>query len=70
MYVYLFWSDGLFQVISNYQRNLLSMMFMGDSSTRDKFNVVLAHRITPKLPAAKYMDKEDNENELKQVWHS
>jgi hypothetical protein len=30
-------------------------------------NVILATEITPKLMAEQYMDKEDNENELKQV---
>lgn len=54
-------------LISSYQRSLLEMTFLGDSANRDKFNVILADAVTPKMPAEKYMDKEDNENELKQV---
>jgi hypothetical protein len=46
------------------------MMFMGDSSSRDKFNVIIASKITPKMRAEKYMDKEEHENELKQVRHA
>lgn len=42
-------------VISNYQRSLLDLLFVGDASSRDKFNVILAKSITPKLPAAKYV---------------
>ncbi len=54
-------------LISSYQRSLLEMTFLGDSRNRDKFNVLLAEGITPRLPAAGYMDKEAHENELKQV---
>ena len=31
-----------------------------------RFNVIIADRITPLMPAEKYLDKEDYENELKQ----
>ena len=34
-------------VISNYQRSLLDLLFVGDASSRDKFNVILAKSITP-----------------------
>jgi len=54
-------------VISSYQRKLLNMMFAGHQNTRDKFNAIIATDITPHMKAIKYMDKEDYENELKQV---
>jgi WD repeat-containing protein 35 len=54
-------------LLSQYQRNLLDMIFMGDTDMRNKFNCIVADTITPKLPAEDYLDKEDNENELKQV---
>lgn len=38
-----------------------------DEKNRNKFNVILADAIEPKLPAAQYLDGEDFENELKQV---
>ena len=43
------------------------MIFMGDMDMRSKFNCIIADEITPKLPAYGYMDKDDMENELKQV---
>jgi len=54
-------------VLSRYQQALLDMVFLGDYSNRPKVNVILCERIRPWLPAERYMDKEDNENELKQV---
>eukprot|EP00276_Gloeochaete_wittrockiana_P004270 CAMPEP_0184664376 /NCGR_PEP_ID=MMETSP0308-20130426/52494_1 /TAXON_ID=38269 /ORGANISM="Gloeochaete witrockiana, Strain SAG 46.84" /LENGTH=776 /DNA_ID=CAMNT_0027107733 /DNA_START=154 /DNA_END=2481 /DNA_ORIENTATION=- len=54
-------------LISQYQRELLECTFLGHSNARDKFNVIMAEEIHPKLPAEKYMDKEGYENELKQV---
>jgi hypothetical protein len=54
-------------VISSYQRKLLHVMFGGHENTRDKFNAIISSDITPHMAAIKYMDKEDYENELKQV---
>ena len=34
---------------------------------RDKFNLIIAEHIEPKMEASRYMDREENENELKQV---
>eukprot|EP01050_Picozoa_sp_SAG11_P026897 SAG11_NODE_6610_length_1279_cov_2.032203_2_plen_50_part_00 len=41
--------------------------YLGDAPARDKFNMLIAEGIEPKLEASRYLDKEDNENELKQV---
>ena len=54
-------------LLSHYQRDLLDMIFMGDKDQRGKFNMIIAEGITPFLPAEEYMDRQDNENELKQV---
>jgi len=50
-----------------YQLGLLDLVFIGDRGNRDKINILTAEEITPKLPAEKYMDRGENENELKQV---
>jgi len=60
-------STILVSLLSTHQRALLDMIFLGEALSRDKVNVILATEITPKLMAEQYMDKEDNENELKQV---
>jgi hypothetical protein len=54
-------------VISAYQRRLLSLVFNGDISQRDKVNLIIANEITPHLTAEEYLDKGEYENELKQV---
>ncbi len=36
-------------------------------SVRVQINLIVANEITPHLTAEEYMDKGDNENELKQV---
>jgi len=54
-------------LLSSYQRTLLDMIFMGDAEARNKFNMIIAGDIKPKLAADLYMDKGDYENELKQV---
>ena len=43
------------------------MVFMGDMDQRGKFNMILAEGIEPFAPAIEYMDRQDKENELKQV---
>ena len=45
----------------------MDMVFMGDTHHRAKFNLVIADAIEPFLFCQDYMDREDNENELKQV---
>lgn len=47
--------------------SLLDTMFLGDASMRNKYNLILCETIEPLLPANDYMDKNDYENELKQV---
>ena len=37
---------------------------------RGKFNMIVAEGIEPFLPAEEYMDRDENENELKQVHSS
>lgn len=54
-------------VISQYQRELLDLVFLGDASKRNKINLIIANEITPHLTAGEYMDKGDYENEFKQV---
>mmetsp|Transcript_29198 Transcript_29198/g.75160 ORF Transcript_29198/g.75160 Transcript_29198/m.75160 type:complete len:696 (-) Transcript_29198:28-2115(-) len=54
-------------LLSEYQRALLNMIFTGDSLNRGKFNIVIAESIEPKLPADEYLDRGDYENELKQI---
>ena len=60
-------SEVVTPLFTAHQRALLDLTFLGDSENRDKFNVICAERIHPKEKAEFYMDKEDNENELKQV---
>lgn len=54
-------------VISQYQRDLLDLVFIGDSSNRNKINLIIANEITPHLTAGEYMDRDDYENEFNQV---
>lgn len=54
-------------IISNYQRQLMELIFVGDARNRDKVNLIIANEITPHLSAEEYMDKGEYENELKQV---
>lgn len=54
-------------LISAYQTTLLECTFMNDAKNRDKFNLLIADAIMPKLEASQYLDGEDCENELKQV---
>lgn len=43
---------------------------MGDTDHRAKFNMIVADGIEPFLYCEEYMDREANENELKQVSHA
>jgi uncharacterized protein YjgD (DUF1641 family) len=64
-------TDDSSKVVSNlfsaHQKAMLDLTFLEDSDNRDKFNCIIADAIHPKMPAEKYMDKEENENEIKQV---
>lgn len=46
---------------------MMDVVFLGDVAQRNKFNLITAAAITPRLPAAQYMDRAERENELKQV---
>mmetsp|Transcript_13783 Transcript_13783/g.29594 ORF Transcript_13783/g.29594 Transcript_13783/m.29594 type:complete len:868 (-) Transcript_13783:1415-4018(-) len=54
-------------VVSQYQRDLLDLVFIGDAPNRNKINLIIANEITPHLTAGEYMDKGEYENEFKQV---
>lgn len=54
-------------VISQRQRDLLDLLFLGDSMNRNKINLIVANEINPHLTAEEYMDKGEFENELKQI---
>lgn len=54
-------------IISQYQRELMNLVFLGDAENRNKVNLIIANEITPHLTAEEYMDKGEYENELKQV---
>ena len=50
-------------VISQYQRELMDLVFLGDASKRNKINLIIANEISPHLTAGEYMDKGEYENE-------
>ena len=54
-------------IISQYQREMMNLVFLGDAENRNKVNLIIANEITPHLTAEEYMDKGEYENELKQV---
>lgn len=54
-------------LVAEHQRGLLDIVYYGDRENRDKYTLILAESIEPKMPAENYLDKEDFENELKQV---
>jgi len=54
-------------ILSQYQRDLMNLVFIGDANNRSKVNLVIANEITPHLTAAEYMDKGDYENEFRQI---
>ncbi|EGZ17364.1 hypothetical protein PHYSODRAFT_502331 [Phytophthora sojae] len=61
-------SSGIIKdLLSRYQLSVLDMLFMGKADQRNKYNLITAAGIEPKLPACKYLDKGERENELKQV---
>lgn len=60
-------SEIIRDLLSQYQISVLDMLFMGRASQRNKYNLIMSTGIEPKLPACKYLDKGDRENELKQI---
>ncbi len=54
-------------LISQHQRDLMDLIYLGDADNRNKVNLIIANEITPHLTAEEYMDKGEYENELKQV---
>ena len=54
-------------LLSAYQRSLLQTLYSGHSLMRTKYTLIMTRDLDPMMPAAKYMDKGDYENELKQV---
>ncbi len=54
-------------VISQRQRDLLDLIYAGDSDNRNKINLIIANEMNPHLTAEEYMDKGEFENELKQI---
>ncbi len=52
---------------SEHQAALLRMVFSGNEMNRNKVNVFVAEKITPKLRALRYLDGDALEAELKQV---
>ncbi|TMW62989.1 hypothetical protein Poli38472_005607 [Pythium oligandrum] len=60
-------SEIIKNLLSRYQLSVLEMLFMNKPEQRNKYNLIMASGITPKVAASKYLDKGDRENELKQV---
>ena len=60
-------SEIMNDLLTDFQRSLLDMLFVGDMVNRGKYNMIVADAIQPKLPAASYMDRSAREDELKQV---
>lgn len=60
-------SEIMDDLLSLYQTSLLDMVFLGDIANRGKFNMIMADQIEPFIPGLEYMDRDDFENELKQV---
>lgn len=60
-------SKILNDLLSPHQRSLMDMLFMSDARSRNKFSLLTASGISPKLSAREYLDRGEKENELKQV---
>jgi len=56
-----------FSLTTAYQRVLMDTMSAGCSFNREKFNLVMAESISPRLPAEAYMDGEENQMEIQQT---
>ncbi|MBD3191918.1 MAG: hypothetical protein GF308_14820 [Candidatus Heimdallarchaeota archaeon] len=61
-------SQMIDSLLTEYQRNLLDLVFLNESHNRTKVLLVFAEDITPKLAAGKnYFDGEELQNELEQL---
>lgn len=60
-------SKILNDLLSPHQRSLMDMLFMRDARSRNKFSLLTASGISPKLSARDYLDRGEKENELKQI---
>jgi hypothetical protein len=54
-------------IISEAQRKLMNLVFMGDEMSRCKYNLIMSSRIIPKMRATHYMDRGRFEKEIKQI---
>lgn len=52
---------------SHYQKKLLDAIYCGDKMNRAKYNLIISSAIYPKKKAEEYIDKEEYENELKEI---
>ncbi len=53
--------------ISQYQRELTQLVFLGNAGNRNNVNLIVANEITHQLTAEEYIDKGEYENDLKHV---
>ena len=60
-------SEIMNDILSEFQRKILDMIYMGDMENRGKFNVLVADTIEPLMDGDKYMDRSERELELKQI---
>jgi hypothetical protein len=54
-------------LLSGYQRTMLNVLFSDRPTLRPKYRIIMCEDLQPMMVAEKYMDKEDFENEIKQV---
>jgi hypothetical protein len=54
-------------LLSAYQRTMLNVLFSDQPTLRPKYRIIMCEDLDPMMVADKYMDKEDFENEIKQV---
>ena len=54
-------------LLNPYQKSLMDTVFLGYSLAREKFNIIIADKISPFASAETYLDREAHENELCQV---
>jgi len=60
-------SKVIHPVLTTYQRMLMEVRCFDNPDCREKLALVFAEKIHPNLPVAEYMDKEEKENEIKQI---
>ena len=54
-------------LLSAYQRTMLNVLYSDRPTLRPKYRILMCEELDPMIVAEKYMDKEDFENEIKQV---